>query len=87
MPFAGEFPFDGGVISISSQTDGVKDSANWFWDDAQPDSNGATVRESVDSLATLFREVRYSEKPSECDLVLSRLQLIVYRKKQEKPSK
>jgi len=66
--FSGERPFDGGTISVSSQTDGVKDSANWFWDDAQPDSNGAMVREAVDALAEFFREVRYSDKPSECDL-------------------
>lgn len=66
--FSGEKPFDGGVISIDSQTDGVRDGANWFWDDAQPDSNGAVAREAIDSLAVFFREVRYSDKPSECDL-------------------
>lgn len=66
--FSGERPFDGGIISIDSQTDGVRDAANWFWDDAQPDSNGAVVREAIDSLAVFFREVRYSDKPSECDL-------------------
>jgi hypothetical protein len=66
--FSGEKPFDGGIISIDSQTDGVRDSANWFWDDAQPDSNGAVAREAIDSLAVFFREVRYSDKPSECDL-------------------
>ncbi|MBU0768978.1 MAG: hypothetical protein KJ687_07800, partial [Proteobacteria bacterium] len=66
--FSGERPFDGGVISIDSQTDGVRDGANWFWDDAQPDSNGAAVRAAIDSLAVFFREVRYSDRPSECDL-------------------
>lgn len=66
--FAGEQPFEGGVISIDSQTDGVCDGANWFWDDAQPDSKGVVVHEAIDSLAVFFREVRYSDKPSECDL-------------------
>lgn len=66
--FAGEQPFDGGIISIDSQTDGVRDGANWFWDDAQPDSKGAVVHRAIDALAVFFREVRYSDKPSECDL-------------------
>lgn len=66
--FSGERPFDGGVISIDSQTDGIRDAANWFWDDAQPDSNGVVVRRAIDALAVFFREVRYSDKPSECDL-------------------
>jgi hypothetical protein len=66
--FSGERPFDGGVISTDSQTDGIRDAANWFWDDAQPDSNGVVVRRAVDALAVFFREVRYSDKPSECDL-------------------
>ena len=66
--FSGERPFDGGVISIDSQTDGIRDAANWFWDDAQPDSNGVIVRRAIDALAVFFREVRYSDKPSECDL-------------------
>ena len=66
--FAGEKPFIGGVISHQSQTEGVMDSAAWFWDDAQPDSYGAEVRDAVERLAVLFRTIRYSDKPSECDL-------------------
>lgn len=66
--FAGEHPFSGGTISIESQTEGVMDSAAWFWDDAQPDSFGHEVREAVESLAVLFRSIRYSDRPSECDL-------------------
>lgn len=66
--FAGEKPFAGGTISLQSQTEGVMDSAAWFWDDAQPDNYGAEVRDSVERLAVLFRTVRYSDKPSECDL-------------------
>lgn len=67
--FAGEQPFQSGkVISIESQVEGVRDASAWFWDDAQPDSHGPEVRSSVESLAELFREVRYSLKPAECDL-------------------
>ncbi|MBN8807022.1 MAG: hypothetical protein J0I47_02105 [Sphingomonas sp.] len=66
--FAGEKPFAGGIISIRSQTEGVRDGAAWFWEDAQPDSDGMLVREAVESLAILFRTVRFSNVPSECDL-------------------
>lgn len=66
--FAGERPFAGGLISIESQSEGVLDGANWFWEDAQPDNFGVEVRDGIDALAVLFRTVRYSEKPSECDL-------------------
>ena len=67
--FAGERPFqEGGQISISSQGEGIRDAAAWFWDDAQPDRHGSEVRASVESLAKLFRGVRYSLKPAECDL-------------------
>lgn len=67
--FAGEQPFQTGKqISIDSQVKGVRDASNWFWDDAQPDDHGSEVREAIESLAELFREVRYSLKPAECDL-------------------
>ena len=66
--FAGEEPFAGGVISIQSQSDGVRDGASWFWEDAQPPSGALKVRDSIESVAVLFRTVRYSDSPSECDL-------------------
>lgn len=66
--FAGEDPFAGGIISIQSQSDGVRDGASWFWEDAQPPSGALKVRDSVESVAVLFRTVRYSDSPSECDL-------------------
>ncbi len=65
--FNGERPFSGGRITVESQSLGVKDSAAWFWEDAQPDSQGHQVREAVEILATFFRTMRYSERPSECD--------------------
>ncbi len=66
--FAGEEPFISGVISIKSQSDGVRDGASWFWEDAQPPSGGLQVRDAVESLAVLFRTVRLSHSPSECAL-------------------
>lgn len=66
--FAGEEPFAGGVISLKSQSDGVRDGAAWFWEDAQPASGGLQVRDAVESLAVLFRTVRLSHTPAECDL-------------------
>jgi hypothetical protein len=66
--FAGEEPFAGGVISTQAQSDGVRDGASWFWEDAQPPSGALKVRDSIESIAVLFRTVRYSDSPSECDL-------------------
>lgn len=66
--FAGEEPFAGGVISIQSQSDGVRDGASWFWEDAQPPSGKLKIRDSIESVAVLFRTVRFSDSPSECDL-------------------
>lgn len=66
--FAGEDPFMSGVISIKSQSDGVRDGASWFWEDAQPPSGGLQVRDAVESVAVLFRTVRLSHSPSECAL-------------------
>ena len=64
--FAGERPFEEGRISVESQSLGVRDSAAWFWEDAQPDEHSHKVREAVDVLATLFRTLRFSERPPEC---------------------
>lgn len=66
--FAGEKPFEGGRISKQSQTDGIKDGAQWFWEDAQPEVNATAVRFSIEALARLFRTVRYSARPAECSL-------------------
>lgn len=66
--FAGEMPFAGGKISIETQTYGVAEGAKAFWNEAQPDADLTEVREAIESLALLFRSIRYSDKPSECDL-------------------
>lgn len=66
--FAGEYPFDGGKITIQSQTYGVTEGAKAFWNEAQPDADVTEVREAVEGLALLFRSIRFSDAPSECDL-------------------
>jgi hypothetical protein len=64
--FNGEQPFVGGRISIDSQREGAREAAEWFFDDARmPGSDGSTIRAGVSRLATLFREIRFSDKPSE----------------------
>jgi hypothetical protein len=65
--FNGEQPFvSGRKISVQAQSEGVRDAAMWFWEDAQPDSYGPVVRRSIERLAELFNEIRFSSKPSEC---------------------
>ena len=66
--FNGEEPFSPQKTSIKSQTEGIADSAEWFWEDAQLDKNGNPVRIAIDNLAVLFRYIRYCFKPTECDL-------------------
>lgn len=67
--FKGESPFTGGKTSISAQTEGVSEAANWFYRDARTKGeDGKAVQDSVERLGTLFRAIRYSPKPSECEL-------------------
>jgi hypothetical protein len=67
--FYGEQPFSSHPISLRAQQKGIADSAEWFFEDAQSDDAGPAVRNCVQRLAELFREVRFSDKPSECSLV------------------
>jgi len=68
--FNGEAPFVSGQISIDSQQQGVREASEWFSKDARmPGDDGITIRAAVSRLATLFREVRFSDKPSECSLI------------------
>ena len=57
-----------GRISIEAQVQGIYDASEWFWEDAQPDEHGPLVRNAVEQLATLARSIRYSDRPSECDM-------------------
>jgi len=64
--FNEERPFAGGTMSVTAQREGVREAAEWFFDDARmPGDDGAAIRAGVSKLATLFREVRFSDKPSE----------------------
>ena len=66
--FNGEQPFAGRSISIDSQERAVVESCSWFFEEARPEQSAEQVQRSIDWLATLFREIRYSDKPSECSL-------------------
>ena len=67
--FNNEKPFQAGVISIDSQQRGVIQAAEWFLRDASARaSDGPFLEEGVKRLAHLFREVRFSDKPTECSL-------------------
>jgi hypothetical protein len=65
--FNGEQPFRGKAISMRSQQVGVLEAADWFYADARMiGRDGQAVSDAVNRLGTLFRGIRYSEKPSEC---------------------
>ncbi len=68
--FRDEDPFKSTPISIKSQEDGVRRATDWFYADAKIKGRyGTLARESIGRLATLFRSIRFSDKPSECSLV------------------
>jgi hypothetical protein len=67
--YNGEKPFLGHQtpISIQAQQAGVADAADWFLGDARMlGPNGRLLEASIKRLGTLFRTVRFSDKPSEC---------------------
>lgn len=67
--FGGETPFGTQPVSEKSQQHGVLEGSEWFYRDARmTGSDGSIVRGGLDRLATLFREVRFADKPSECSL-------------------
>jgi len=67
--FRGEKPFGGSPISQKAQDDGVREAAEWFFGDARlVGRDGRTVQDSVNRLGTLFRGIRYSDKPAECSV-------------------
>lgn len=67
--FNGETPFGKHKISKESQNAGVREASQWFFRDAKiPGENGQKVHDSIRRIATLFREIRFSDKPSECSL-------------------
>jgi hypothetical protein len=67
--FKGENPFSGQSISITAQVNGVNESARWFFAQGRMAGlDGKRVQEAIDRLGTLFRAIRYSDKPSECSV-------------------
>ena len=68
--FNGEDPFrEGKQISYESQKAGIMEATEWFYRDARiPGANGQYVRSAINKLATLFRDIRFSDKPTECSL-------------------
>jgi hypothetical protein len=67
--FNGDKPFQGGLITISSQQQGIKEAAEWFFEDARVGATeGEHVRDGVKRIADLIRDIRFSDKPSECSL-------------------
>jgi hypothetical protein len=65
--FNGERPFRGTPISMRSQQAGVSEASEWFYRDARTAGHdGQLVMDAIDHLGTLFRGIRFSEKPSEC---------------------
>lgn len=56
-------------LSIDAQVNGVRQAAEWFFSDASTKGeDGPIVQNCIRRLATLFREIRFSDKPSECSL-------------------
>ena len=67
--FRDEQPFAGNPISVKAQAEGVKEAADWFFRDARMwGEDGTLVLDAISRLGTLFRSIRYANKPSECSL-------------------
>ena len=67
--FYGEQPFREGRISARAQSEGIGQASEWFFTEARaPGVTGAQVRDAMTRLGQLLREVRFSDKPSECSL-------------------
>lgn len=65
--FYGEDPFRHRAISVKAQDAGVSEAAEWFFRDARmtgPD--GGNIQDAISRLGTLFRAIRFSDKPAEC---------------------
>ena len=69
--FNDECPFGGEhKITIKSQNSGIREASEWFFNDARPiGKDGQKVHDSIGRLAHLFRECRFSDKPTEVSLI------------------
>jgi hypothetical protein len=68
--FKDEKPFcKDSKISIRAQINGLKETSEWFWDDARmPGKEGELVKKCIIKIARLLRNIRYSDLPPECSL-------------------
>ncbi|OGU56385.1 MAG: hypothetical protein A2V66_06055, partial [Ignavibacteria bacterium RBG_13_36_8] len=68
--FKGEKPFcENSKISARAQINGLKETSEWFWEDARlPGPEGEVVKKCILRIALLLREIRYSDLPPECSL-------------------
>ena len=67
--FNGERPFAGGRISVEAQQAGVREAADWFFDDAKPlGDDGEGVHDAIHRLGELLRRLRFADKLVECSL-------------------
>ncbi|MGO9022460.1 MAG: hypothetical protein ACLQVJ_29335 [Syntrophobacteraceae bacterium] len=68
--FLGERPFRGDPISIKAQEAGVSEASDWFFRDARAvGGDGGLIQDCIGRLATLFRTIRFSDKPVECSCI------------------
>jgi len=65
-----EKPFAGGKISLTAQSRGATEAADWFLEHMLEEGDaGLLVRSSVDRLSRLFRANRFADKPVETSLI------------------
>ena len=65
--FYEEEPFRGRSLSARAQDAGVGEAAQWFFRDSRmtgPD--GRWIHDAINRLGTLFKSIRFSDKPAEC---------------------
>lgn len=56
-------------ISFEAQRKAVLKTSHWFFDDAINCGEKAELQHGIDNLATFFKEMRYSDKPTECSCI------------------
>lgn len=57
-------------ISIKSQQKGVLEASNWFHDEPKSIwTEGKKIKDSIERICRLFKEIRFSDKPSECSVI------------------
>jgi hypothetical protein len=68
--FNGEEPFkEGNKISIKSQTNGLKDAIDWFYEDSRfVCDDPRKVRRCFDRIGRYLQELRFSNLPPECSI-------------------